>query len=85
MITNPSSLHPSFTGVEQLFHARTSSSYFLSRVTPRMEHYVRFLLEKVKLGKDDRYYEWIADKYLRSSFEASEALVCDLIRYIVWY
>ncbi|XP_057480563.1 uncharacterized protein LOC130767656 [Actinidia eriantha] len=69
-----------FRDISQLYLSRTSSRYFLLRITPEMETQLRFLLTHVKLGSQKRYEAWFARKFL--SLPESEALVTDIVRFI---
>ncbi|CAI0425655.1 unnamed protein product [Linum tenue] len=69
-----------FSDVGQLYSTRTSSRYFLLRVTPEMELQLRFLLVHVKFRHLKRYQTWFAKKFL---FEPErETLIVDMIRFI---
>ncbi|CAI0390346.1 unnamed protein product [Linum tenue] len=69
-----------FSDVAQLYSTRTSSRYFLLRVTPEMELQLRFLLVHVKFSHLKRYQMWFAKKFL---FEPErETLIVDMIRFI---
>lgn len=69
-----------FSDVIQLYRMRTSSRYFVLRVTPEMEAQLRFLLTYVKFGNHNRYLEWFAKKFLYGPDQ--EVLICDIVRFI---
>ncbi|KAH7853766.1 hypothetical protein Vadar_006338 [Vaccinium darrowii] len=69
-----------YRDVSQLYLSRTSSRYFLLRITPEMETQLRFLLTHVNLGSQKRYQAWFARKFL--SFPERETLVIDIVRFI---
>ncbi|KAL1803123.1 hypothetical protein ACET3Z_031770 [Daucus carota] len=62
---------PEFRDISQLYRVRTSSRYFLLRITPVMESQLRFLLSDVKFGNHRRknyveasvklalFYDWL--------------------------
>lgn len=56
LILNPSVFQVlNFVDISQLYLSRTSSRYFLLRITPEMENQLRFLLTHVKLGSQMQY------------------------------
>ncbi|CAK7330593.1 unnamed protein product [Dovyalis caffra] len=69
-----------FSDVSQLYCSRTSSLYFLLRITPEMETQLRFLLMHVKFGNQKRYQMWFARKFLFG--QERETLVIDIVRFI---
>lgn len=69
-----------FLDISQLYHLRTSSRYFLLRITPEMESQLRFLLTHVKFGSQKRYQIWFAKKFLCTA--EKETLVIDIVRFI---
>ncbi|XP_052173944.1 uncharacterized protein LOC127789144 isoform X2 [Diospyros lotus] len=69
-----------FHDISQLYLSRTSSRYFLLRITPEMETQLRFMLTHVKLGSQKRYQAWFAKKFL--STPERETLVIDIVRFI---
>ncbi|KAL9669171.1 hypothetical protein QQ045_006714 [Rhodiola kirilowii] len=71
---------PGFSDILQIYRMRTSSRYFLLRVTPEMEAQLRFLLTYVKFGNQRRYLEWFSKKFLFGP--EKEVLVCDMVRFI---
>ncbi|KAK1572406.1 hypothetical protein Q3G72_032270 [Acer saccharum] len=71
---------PGFSDISQLYHLRTSSRYFLLRITPEMESQLRFLLTHVKLGNQMRYQVWFAKKFLLGP--ERETLIVDIVRFI---
>ena len=50
------SLHPTFGGVTQLMHTRTSRRFLQSRITPEMEKKLVFLTSQV--GHENRVRDW---------------------------
>lgn len=80
ILINPTSLHPTFTGLKQLMQIKTSKLYFISRLTPDMEAKLVFLTLQVRFGQHKKYQEWFQRQYLSTS--ESQSLRCDLIRYI---
>ncbi|CAH1418313.1 unnamed protein product [Lactuca virosa] len=69
-----------FSDISQLYQSRTSSRYFLLRLTPEMETYLRFLLTQVKLGSQTRYQIWFGKKFL--NVQEKESVVIDIVRFI---
>ncbi|XP_059094410.1 integrator complex subunit 3-like [Tigriopus californicus] len=81
MIHHPRTLSPSFTGITQLMHTRTSRRFLQSRITPEMEKKLVFFTSQVRFGTHKRYQDWFQRQYL--STPESQSLRCDLIRFIV--
>ncbi len=52
IVHDPKSLHPTFGGVTQLMHTRTSRRFLQSRITPEMEKKLVFLTSQV--GDENR-------------------------------
>ncbi len=48
VVGEPKSLHPTFAGVSQLMHTRTSRRFLQSRITPEMEKKLVFLTSQVR-------------------------------------
>ncbi|XP_031277160.1 integrator complex subunit 3 homolog [Pistacia vera] len=71
---------PGFSDLSQLDHLRTSSRYFLLRITPEMENQLRFLLTHVKLGRQKRYQVWFTKKFIFGP--ERETLIVDIVRFI---
>ena len=71
---------PEFRDISQLYRVRTSSRYFLLRITPVMESQLRFLLSDVKFGNHRRYPVWFAKKFLCTA--EKETLLIDIVRFI---
>ncbi|CAN1779593.1 Integrator complex subunit 3, partial [Linum perenne] len=69
-----------FSDISQLYGCRTSSRYFLLRISLDMEKQLRFLLVHVKFGHQKRYQLWFAKKFLFGP--EKEMLVVDIIRFI---
>ncbi|XP_024994434.1 integrator complex subunit 3 [Cynara cardunculus var. scolymus] len=69
-----------FSDISQLYRSRTSSRYFLLRITPEMEAHLRFLLTHVKLGSQTRYQIWFARKFF--NVPDSETVIIDIVRFI---
>ncbi|XP_054799499.1 uncharacterized protein LOC129303933 isoform X1 [Prosopis cineraria] len=81
LVMNPSEFKtPAFTDISQLYFIRTSSRYFLLRITPEMESYLRFLLTHVKLGQQKRHQMWFTRKFLNEP--SRETVIVDLVRFI---
>lgn len=81
LVLNPGEFRtPGFSDISQLYCSRTSSRYFLLRITPEMETQLRFLLMYVKFGSQKRYQEWFAKKFLFRP--ERETLVVDIVRFI---
>lgn len=81
LVLNPSEFRTAgFSDISQLYCTRTSSRYFLLRITPEMEMQLRFLLTHVMLGSQKRYQTWFAKKFLSSP--ERESLVVDVVRFI---
>nr|XP_043611147.1 integrator complex subunit 3 [Erigeron canadensis] len=71
---------PGFTDISQLYWLRTSSRYFLLRISPEMEAQLRFLLTNVKIGSQTRYQTWFGKKFL--NVLENESVVIDIVRFI---
>ncbi|KAK6936947.1 Integrator complex subunit 3, N-terminal, partial [Dillenia turbinata] len=69
-----------FTDISKIYSLRTSSRYFLLRITPEMETQLRFLLTHVKWGSQKRYQAWFGKKFLCGPDR--ETLICDMVRFI---
>ncbi|KAI9082392.1 hypothetical protein K1719_035815 [Acacia pycnantha] len=81
LVMNPSQFKtPEFTDISQLYCIRTSSRYFLLRITPEMESYLRFFLTHVKLGQQKRHQMWFTRKFL--SEPSRETVIVDLVRFM---
>lgn len=81
LVFNPSEFGISgFSDISQLYCTRTSSRYFLLRITPEMETQLRFLLTHVKLGSQKRHQTWFAKKFLCAP--ERETLIIDIVRFI---
>ncbi|KAM7273393.1 hypothetical protein ACFE04_028057 [Oxalis oulophora] len=81
IVLNPKELNtPGFSNISQIYSSRTSSRYFLLRITPEMETQLRFLLTHVKFGSQKRYQVWFANKFL--SCPERETLIIDIVRFI---
>ncbi|KAL2482809.1 embryo defective [Forsythia ovata] len=81
LLLNPSSFRTEgFADITQIYRTRTSSRYFLLRITPEMESQVRFLLTHVKLGSQKRYQVWFTKKFLATP--ERETLLIDMVRFI---
>ncbi|GMH00004.1 hypothetical protein Nepgr_001843 [Nepenthes gracilis] len=81
LVLNPASFKtPEFSDLSNVYSLRTSSRYFLLRITPEMETQLRFLLTHVKLGSQKRHQAWFAGKFL--SCPDRETLICDIVRFI---
>ncbi|XVE59883.1 hypothetical protein DITRI_Ditri05aG0083000 [Diplodiscus trichospermus] len=81
LVLNPSEFRTAnFSDISQLYSTRTSSRYFLLRITPEMETQLRFLLTHVMLGSQKRYQTWFAKKFLLGP--ERESLVVDIVRFI---
>ncbi|KAJ4907105.1 embryo defective 2739 [Raphanus sativus] len=66
--------------VSQIYQLKTSSRYFLLRITPEMETQLRFLLGNVKLGSHKRHQMWFLKKFLLGP--EKETLLVDIVRFI---
>ncbi|KAK6247637.1 hypothetical protein QUC31_019202 [Theobroma cacao] len=81
LVLNPSEFRTAgFSDISQLYCTRTSSRYFLLRITPEMETHLRFLLTHVMLGSQKRYQTWFAKKFLLGP--ERESLVVDIVRFL---
>ncbi|KAI8536435.1 hypothetical protein RHMOL_Rhmol10G0257000 [Rhododendron molle] len=69
-----------YRDISQLYLSRTSSRYFLLRITPEMETQLRFLLTHVNLGSQKRYQAWFGRNFL--CFPERKTLVVDIVRFI---
>ncbi|TYZ61724.1 hypothetical protein PybrP1_008337 [[Pythium] brassicae (nom. inval.)] len=66
--------------VAQLMATPTPPKYLAFRLSPKMEEYLIFMMERVQVGSVHRYQKWFASHFLSSA--GSDALVPDLVRYI---
>ncbi|XP_021751525.1 integrator complex subunit 3-like [Chenopodium quinoa] len=81
LLLNPSSFGTTgFSDISCIYGMRTSSRYFLLRITPEMETQLRFLLTHVKLGSQRRHQAWFTRKFL--FVPERETLVSDIVRFI---
>lgn len=81
LLSNPAVFRvPGFSDISHIYHSRTSSRYFLLRVTPEMETQLRFLLTHVNWGNQKRYQVWFAKKFLCTP--ERESIICDIVRFI---
>lgn len=81
LILNPTKFGtPGFSDISRLYNTRTSSHYFLLRISPEMEAHLRFLLIHVKFGSQKRHQTWFFSKYLCTS--ERETVICDIVRFI---
>ncbi|XP_050235859.1 uncharacterized protein LOC126685907 [Mercurialis annua] len=81
LLLNPSEFKvPGFSDISQLYCSRTSSRYFLLRITPEIETNMRFMLMHVKFGSQKRHQLWFAKKFLFGP--ERETLVVDIVRFI---
>ncbi|RZC83014.1 hypothetical protein C5167_045806 [Papaver somniferum] len=81
LLSNPLEFRtPEFSDISQLYCLRTSSRYFLLRISPEMETQLRFLLTHVRWGHQKRYQEWFARKFLCRN--EGDSVICDIVRYI---
>ncbi|KAK8641253.1 hypothetical protein V6N13_010670 [Hibiscus sabdariffa] len=81
LVLNPSEFRTAeYSDVSQLYCTRTSSRYFLLRITPEMEAQLRFLLTHVMLGSQRRYQIWFEKKFLLGP--ERESLIVDIVRFI---
>ncbi|XP_010521545.1 PREDICTED: integrator complex subunit 3 isoform X2 [Tarenaya hassleriana] len=81
LVLNPCSFRtPGFSDISQIYQSRTSSRYFLLRITPEMETQLRFLLTYVKLGSQMRHQTWFWRKFL--SRPEKETILIDIVRFI---
>ncbi|GMI81607.1 hypothetical protein HRI_001830000 [Hibiscus trionum] len=81
LVLNPSEFRTAeYLDISQLYCTRTSSRYFLLRITPEMETQLRFLLTHVMLGSQKRYQIWFEKKFL--SGPEGESLIVDIVRFI---
>ncbi|XP_026425351.1 uncharacterized protein LOC113321656 [Papaver somniferum] len=81
LLSNPLEFRtPEFSDISQLYCLRTSSRYFLLRISPEMETQLRFLLTHVRWGHQKRYQEWFARKFLCRN--EGDSVICDIVRFI---
>ncbi|RWR73120.1 integrator complex subunit 3 isoform X1 [Cinnamomum micranthum f. kanehirae] len=81
LLSNPAVFRvPGFSDISQMYHSRTSTRYFLLRITPDMETQLRFLLTHVNWGSQKRYQAWFAKKFLCTP--ERETIICDIVRFI---
>ncbi|VYS62677.1 unnamed protein product [Arabidopsis thaliana] len=64
----------------EIYQLKTSSRYFLLRITPEMETQLRFLLGNVKLGSHKRHQIWFLKKFLLGP--EKETLLIDIVRFV---
>ncbi|CAH8333197.1 unnamed protein product [Eruca vesicaria subsp. sativa] len=64
----------------KIYQSKTSSRYFLLRITPEMETQLRFLLGNVKLGSHKRHQIWFLKKFLLGLEKGT--LLIDIVRFI---
>jgi len=64
----------------EVYQLKTSSRYFLLRITPEMETQLRFLLGNVKLGSHKRHQIWFLKKFLLGP--EKETLLIDIVRFV---
>ncbi|KAJ8770905.1 hypothetical protein K2173_022077 [Erythroxylum novogranatense] len=69
-----------FSDITQIYSSKTSTQYFLLRVTPEMETQLRFLLTHVNFGCQRRYQTWFTKKFL--SGQDRETVIIDIVRFI---
>lgn len=82
LMLNPGEFRtPGFSDISQIYCLRTSSRYFLLRITPEMETQLRFLLTHVMLGAQKRHQVWFFRKFLCGP--EKETLICDIVRFII--
>ncbi|KFK23576.1 hypothetical protein AALP_AAs59562U000200 [Arabis alpina] len=63
-----------------IYQSRTSSRYFLLRISHEMETQLRFLLGNVKLGSHKRHQIWFLKKFLLGP--EKETVLIDIVRFI---
>ncbi|WCJ28933.1 Integrator complex subunit 3 [Euphorbia peplus] len=81
LVLNPGEFKtPGFSDISQLYSCRTSSRYFLLRITPEVETQLRFLLTHVKFGSQKRHQSWFCKKFLFAP--ERETLIVDIVRFI---
>lgn len=81
LVFNPNEFRtPGFSDISQIYCKRTSSRYFLLRITPEIEAQLRFLLTHVKLGSQKRHQAWFSKKFL--CVPERETLIEDIVRFI---
>eukprot|EP00257_Ricinus_communis_P020370 XP_015579584.1 integrator complex subunit 3 homolog isoform X2 [Ricinus communis] len=81
LVLNPGEFRtPGFSDISQLYCCRTSSCYFLLRITPEMETQLRFLLMHVKFGSQKRHQTWFFKKFLFKP--ERETVIVDIVRFI---
>ncbi|CAO2832954.1 unnamed protein product [Amaranthus hypochondriacus] len=81
LLLNPDSFKTSgFSDISHIYAMRTSSRYFLLRITPEMETQLQFLLTHVKLGSQKRHQIWFTRKFLYRP--ERETLISDIVRYV---
>lgn len=66
--------------ISKIHQLKTSSRYFLLRISPEMETQLRFLLANVKLGSHKRHQIWFLKKFLLGP--EKETLLIDIVRFI---
>ncbi|KAL1200069.1 hypothetical protein V5N11_030294 [Cardamine amara subsp. amara] len=63
-----------------IYQLKTSSRYFLLRISPEMETQLRFLLGNVKLGSQKRHQIWFLKKFLLGP--EKETILIDIVRFV---
>ncbi|ESQ52072.1 hypothetical protein EUTSA_v10017599mg [Eutrema salsugineum] len=66
--------------MSQIYKSKTSSRYFLLRITPEMETQLRFLLGNVKRGSQKRHQLWFLKKFLIGP--EKQTLLIDIVRFV---
>ncbi|KAJ3425650.1 integrator complex subunit 3 [Anaeramoeba flamelloides] len=77
--------------MDELLKTPTPKIYFQSRISPKMEKHLLFLLQQVKLGNHVRYLKWFFDEFLleqmdhnTNSTNIKESLSIDIARLILY-
>ncbi|KAK3813333.1 MAG: protein-domain-containing protein [Benniella sp.] len=80
LLYNPTKLNPQLTSIQQLMATSSREMYLTGRLTVEMENKLVHIMRSVNQGHHYRNMQWFVDRYL--SAPESDALYCDIIRYI---
>ncbi|KAF9181462.1 Integrator complex subunit 3 [Haplosporangium sp. Z 767] len=80
LLYDPAKLNPQLEGVHQLLAKPTRDIYLAMRLTFDMEHKLLHILKHINAGHHQKNLEWFVGRFL--SVPESDALFCDVIRYI---
>ncbi|KAJ5074492.1 integrator complex subunit 3 [Anaeramoeba ignava] len=84
----PKELSSGQTMLEKILNTRTKKICFQSRLTPKIETQLLFMVQKIKMGMQRRHQQWFFTQHLSSDplpnkqIKLKEGLIIDLIRYV---